>query len=216
MAAVTAACLLAVAGGALDAWAYIGHGHVFANAQTGNVVLAAVALATGDVAEAARHAPSFLAFCAGLTVSRWAGAVLKQGRLNSRTVRLVCEAVALAVLALVAKRLANGTVTALVGFLAALQITALSHIGGWSFNTGMTTGNLRGAVSAAVAAALDRKNGEQRRRAIVLGLMCLCFATGATAEAAATFRWGDPALLAAAGTVLAAALVAWTVPDPVP
>ena len=36
------ACLFAVVGGYLDAYSYLAHGHVFANAQTGNVVFLAV------------------------------------------------------------------------------------------------------------------------------------------------------------------------------
>ena len=41
------ALLLALAGGFLDAFTFVGHGGVFANAQTGNVVLLAVGAATG-------------------------------------------------------------------------------------------------------------------------------------------------------------------------
>ena len=107
-------------------------------------------------------------------------------------------------------------VTAVVGLLAGVQITALSHIGGWSFNTGMTTGNLRGALSAASAVAIDPADRDKRRQALVLGGMCLCFALGAAAGSAGTLRWGDTALLGTAAAVLIAAAVARSVPDPVP
>ena len=40
--------VLAVAGGFLDAYTYICRGHVFANAQTGNIVLLGVNLAAGE------------------------------------------------------------------------------------------------------------------------------------------------------------------------
>src|SRR6185437_11215017 len=39
---VAVACLLSLSGGFLDAFTYIGHGGVFANAMTGNVVLMGV------------------------------------------------------------------------------------------------------------------------------------------------------------------------------
>jgi Na+/H+ antiporter NhaC len=42
------AALLAASGGFLDAFTYIGQGHVFANAMTGNVVLLGVYAATGN------------------------------------------------------------------------------------------------------------------------------------------------------------------------
>jgi uncharacterized membrane protein YoaK (UPF0700 family) len=40
------ACLLAASGGYLDSFTFLGHGRVFANAQTGNVVLLGVYAAT--------------------------------------------------------------------------------------------------------------------------------------------------------------------------
>jgi uncharacterized membrane protein YoaK (UPF0700 family) len=49
------AALLAIAGGFLDAFTYIAHGGVFANAQTGNVVLLGVFAARGDWLGAVRH-----------------------------------------------------------------------------------------------------------------------------------------------------------------
>ena len=45
--------LLALAGGFLDAYTYITCGGVFANAQTGNIVLMGISAAKGDCAKAA-------------------------------------------------------------------------------------------------------------------------------------------------------------------
>jgi uncharacterized membrane protein YoaK (UPF0700 family) len=36
---LTASALATMAGGAMDAWVYLAHGQVFANAQSGNIVL---------------------------------------------------------------------------------------------------------------------------------------------------------------------------------
>jgi uncharacterized membrane protein YoaK (UPF0700 family) len=52
---------------------YLAHGHVFATAQTGNVVLMAVAAVSGRLAEAATHAPSLMAFIAGVLASQLSG-----------------------------------------------------------------------------------------------------------------------------------------------
>jgi Protein of unknown function (DUF1275) len=46
----------------MDAWVYMDHGHVFANAQTGNVVLFGIHVAAGNFTAAARHVPSIMAF----------------------------------------------------------------------------------------------------------------------------------------------------------
>jgi uncharacterized membrane protein YoaK (UPF0700 family) len=56
--------------------------------------------------------------------------------------------VMLVALGLFADGMSDRVVTACVGFIAGVQITSLSHFGSWSFNTGMTTGNLLAGVSA--------------------------------------------------------------------
>ena len=212
--AVATSCAMTVAGGILDAWVYLDHGHLFATAQTGNVVLLGVALATGDGADAWRHVPPIAAFVAGLLLSRVSGTLLKRRGVNSRTIRLGVECVLLVALAAWADRLSNNAITACVGFLAALQITALSHIDGWSFNTGMTTGNLRSAASALSKALFNPRSSQDWLHAAVLGLICVAFAAGAIAGGFLTPRWHARTLLAVVGMVLAACLVSASAPDP--
>ena len=47
--------LLALAGGFMDAYSYMARGHVFANAQTGNILLFAVAISEGRSADSLRY-----------------------------------------------------------------------------------------------------------------------------------------------------------------
>jgi len=61
---------LATAGGFLDGFTYVGHGHVFANAMTGNVVLLGINSLSGSWQTALRHLPAILAFLAGVSVSQ--------------------------------------------------------------------------------------------------------------------------------------------------
>ena len=212
--ALSASCLLTAAGGMLDAWVYLDHGHIFANAQTGNIVLFAISLAAGDAAGAWRPIPSIAAFVVGLLRSRVAGTVLKRSGLNSRTIRLTAECVLLLALAGVADRFSDHVVTACVGFLAAVQITSLSHIGDWSFNTGMTTGNLRSAVSAFSKALFNPRSKPDWLHAAALANLCAAFALGAVAGSYLTPRWHGATLLAVASLVLAAVLVSRQAPDP--
>src|SRR6185436_10984004 len=60
------AVLLSVAGGFLDAFTWIAHHGVMANAQTANVVLLAVYAAMGQWEEALRRVPSIAAFLAAV------------------------------------------------------------------------------------------------------------------------------------------------------
>jgi len=63
------AVLLTLAGGFLDAFTFVGHGGVFANAQTGNVVLLGVEAAAGRWSAAVRHVPALLAYVAGVATA---------------------------------------------------------------------------------------------------------------------------------------------------
>ena len=213
-AAVISSVLITVAGGALDAWVYLAHGHVFANAQTGNVVLMMIATAGGHYAQAGSHLTSLAAFIAGLLISRQTGNLLKRMKLNSRDIRLGVECVLLTTLGYAANTLSDHTVIACVGFIAGLQITSLSHIGGWSFNTGMTTGNLRGAVSA--LSKVVSGSQEERAHALVMGALCAAFAIGALMAAWLTPRLGGLTLLPVAALVAATIAAAPRGLDPIP
>ena len=113
----------------MDAWVYLAHGQVFANSQSGNLVLMAIALAGGNTARAVTHLPSLLAFIIGMLASRRSGLALKRRRLNSRNVRPAAECVMLVALWPFIHRMPDRAVTACVGLIAGVQMTSLSHIG---------------------------------------------------------------------------------------
>jgi uncharacterized membrane protein YoaK (UPF0700 family) len=68
-----AALLLTAVGCFLDAFTFVGYGGVFANAQTGNVVLLGVDAGEQRWRSALMHAPPILAFLLGVTVATWLG-----------------------------------------------------------------------------------------------------------------------------------------------
>jgi uncharacterized membrane protein YoaK (UPF0700 family) len=61
--------MLATAGGFLDGFTYVGHGHVFANAMTGNVVLLGISFMSGSWDTAFNHLPPILAFLLGISAA---------------------------------------------------------------------------------------------------------------------------------------------------
>ena len=214
LSAVVASALATTSGGAMDAWVYLAHGHVFANAQTGNIVLMGVALAGGDVARAATHLPSLLAFVNGVLASRLSGELLKRNRLNSRNVRLGLECVMLVALGLFSHRMPERAVIACVGFIAGVHITSLSHIGSWSFNTGTTTGNLRAGVSA-LAKALTG-SAEEWPHAGTMFVLCCAFGAGAAGGAWLTPRLGGATLVPIAALIAVAIAAGPRGLDPIP
>jgi uncharacterized membrane protein YoaK (UPF0700 family) len=201
------ASLFAIVGGFLDAYSYLARGHVFANAQTGNVVLFGVRAAAGDWTSAWKTLPSILAYMCGVAVAR-----LQRVRPQKQTFRgtLVCQALELLVLLVLlffGRFVPDLCAVSLIAFSAALQNTSFSNVGPWQFNSAMTTSNLRNAVSGLVQLAMGETDPKLRGGAIVGSVVLLCFVAGALLGGACTLRLPayqlSPAVvLAAAGTLL--------------
>ncbi len=201
------ASLFAIVGGFLDAYSYLARGHVFANAQTGNVVLFGVRASAGNWASAWKTLPSILAFICGVAVAR-----LLRVRPQKQTFRatLICQALELLVLLgllFFGGFVPDFCVVPLIAFSSALQNTSFSSIGPWQFNSAMTTSNLRNAVSGWVQLALGETDPKLRGEAIVGSVILLCFSGGALLGGVWTLRVPAypllPAVvLAAAGTLL--------------
>ena len=61
--------LLAIVGGFLDAYTYLCRGQVFANAQTGNMVLFGIKMMEGHIIQALYYALPILAFFIGIVIA---------------------------------------------------------------------------------------------------------------------------------------------------
>ena len=71
--------LLSLSGGFMDAYSYIERGKVFANAQTGNMLLLGVNIAEGHYSLIIHYLFPILAFVIGIALSEWIH--IKQKRL---------------------------------------------------------------------------------------------------------------------------------------
>jgi len=194
--------LFAIVGGFLDAYSYLARGHVFANSQTGNIVLFAVRAAAGDWRSAGRTVPPVLAYMCGVAVAR-----LLRVRREKRTFRptLICEGLELVVLLgllFFGRFVPNFCAVALIAFFSALQNTSLSHVGPWPVNSTMSTSNLRHAVSGWVQLAIGERDPNLRGEAIVASVVSLCFLAGAVLGGVCTL--GLPAFALLPAVVLTA------------
>ena len=89
--------VLTLAGGFQDAYSYNCRGEVFANAQTGNIVLLGQNLASGNFQNALHYVFPLLAFLGGVYLSEWVRELCKgRGRLHWRQIVLAFEIVMLA------------------------------------------------------------------------------------------------------------------------
>ncbi len=86
------AVLLALSGGLMDAYSYLGRGKVFANAQTGNMLLLGVNIADGDWHQAAHYALPVLAFAFGIALAHTVKHVSHEHHLHWRQTSLLVEA----------------------------------------------------------------------------------------------------------------------------
>ena len=133
--------LLAAAGGFLDAYTYLLRGGVFANAQTGNIVLLGMRLAEGEPGRALGYLVPILAFAAGVAATeglrrRWAASPRgRAARLHWRQIVLGAEcAILLAVAFLPAGRWDMAANVA-ISFLCAMQVQAFRALEGNAFAT---------------------------------------------------------------------------------
>jgi uncharacterized membrane protein YoaK (UPF0700 family) len=197
--------LLALAGGFQDAYSFIALGGVFANAQTGNVVLLGVEAAREHWADASRHLPPLLAFVLGVVVAetlsrpRVAAAIRRPTRFA-----LLVEIVVLGVVGLLPRGVPSSAVVVMIAFTASVQVTMFRTLGAWPYNTTMVTGNLRTAAQAAYQVLADR-DPEALRKARSFAVVIVSFVAGALSGGWLTLHVGRHAIWISTG-VLAAAL----------
>lgn len=174
-----AAGLLAVAGGFLDAYTYLCRGGVFANAQTGNMVLLAVRAAEGDWRAAASCLVPIGAFVLGVLAAEEVKKVHRTaGRIHWRHTALLAEIAALAAAACIPLGTWDGAVNVLVSFVCALQVETFRKVRGNPFASTMCTGNLRSGTEA-LFHALDRRDRTLLGKSGCYFGVIACFLAGA-------------------------------------
>jgi uncharacterized membrane protein YoaK (UPF0700 family) len=140
---LAAGALLSAIGGFLDAYTYVGHGMVFANAQSGNVLLAALAIVNAQWSLAIRHIPPIIALFVGTFFVRAVQLISPRLGLRSATVCLAVEALVLLGNAALPADINDYLSTVSISFAAALQWSAFANIEGWTYTSIAATGNLR-------------------------------------------------------------------------
>lgn len=191
------AALLAIAGGFLDAYTYLSRGGVFANAQTGNMVLLAVRASEGRWQEAAAYLAPILAFAVGVLVAEGVRTCNPgRGQFHWRHTVLAVEIIALVAASLVPVGAWDGVVNVTVSFVCALQVEAFRKVQGYPFASTMCTGNLRSGTDALYHGVLTHDRTLLRRGACYFGVIA-CFLAGAALGGLLALRFPQRAVLAA-------------------
>lgn len=201
--AVAIGVLLAAVGGFLDAYTFVQHG-VFANAQTGNVVLFGVEAASRHWHEAVLRLLPIAAFMVGVVATETLARprVRRQVRRPLR-VALGAEIVILAGVACLPDDAPAAFVTIPVAFAASIQWSTFRMLVDAPYSTLLVTGNIRTATASAFHWIVDR-DLSAGRHARNFGAVVVAFAAGALIGAICTDNLGSPAVAVTSGLLLVA------------
>lgn len=138
--------ILTLAGGFMDAYSYMCRDHVFANAQTGNILLIGIHLSNGNFGAALRYFVPVIAFATGIMVSDMIRILLKHWNLmHWRQCSVICEALVLFSVGFLPQS-QNHIANSLISSACGIQVESFRKIHGNGIATTMCIGNLRGAT----------------------------------------------------------------------
>ena len=199
--------LLTLVGGFLDAYTYVLMGGVFANAQTGNVVLLAISLADLPKGSFLKFLLPVLSFVAGVMLSELVRANRNlQERSRWALLVIAFEIVVLALIGAFAGVLLPWTVNGTISFIAGLQYSSFKKVRNSPFATTMVTGNIRSATELAVRSFVKKDPGA-RRQAVVYLLVIVTFIAGASLGAITASTLKDASIFLCCGLLAAVALL---------
>ena len=201
------AVALSISAGYLDGFTYISHGHVFASAMTGNMVLLGISMATLS-AEAFNYAFPILAYVTGVIIAHilMRESVRRRLPLQPHVLALMIEIAVLLLVGFAPLHLSDRVLVPIITISTSMQNTSFRNIGTRTYNSVIMTGNLQ-TFSNALAAGTYPMTWSRLIEARDLGAVLLGFLSGAALGALITPRFGDhavvvPALLLAVGVGL--------------
>lgn len=199
-------CLLALVGGFLDAYTYICRGHVFANAQTGNIVLFGVKLSEKNISGAMAYLAPIVAFVSGIIIANFVQLKFKENQIiHWRQIILLLEVMTLIVVAGMPGEL-DSLANIMVSFVCSLQVESFRTVHGYNYASTMCTGNLRSATKS-LFEYFRTKDADQLRASKHYYGIILFFVIGAAVGAIASTLIDLKAVYLAAAGLLVVTLI---------
>lgn len=172
------AVFLSLSGGLQDAYTYLFRGKVFANAQTGNIVLLSSNLMDGNWERVLHYLVPLCAFALGvLTAEKMQEHFRNMQRLHWRQLVVLCEIVMLFVVGFFPQEW-NLMANALVSFACAMQVQTFRKVNGYAFASTMCIGNMRSGMDSLCSWVLNRNPAALKKSFYYWGIILL-FALGA-------------------------------------
>jgi Predicted membrane protein len=182
---------LAVVGGFLDAYTYIFRGGVFANAQTGNMVLMGISFSKGDFIKSGLYFIPIFAFFLGIVTTEY----LKRRFSNTdfiswQHITLGIEACMLLIIGFIPRQTVDLAVNTAVSFVCSLQVNSFRNVKGEPYATTMCTGNLRSGAEQLCRFLFDKKQVSLMKSLRYFAVI-LAFCCGAAAGAVITIMYKE-------------------------
>lgn len=195
------AFFLTMAGGFQDAYSYNCRGEVFANAQTGNIVLLGQNLSQGNLGQVIHYLIPLSAFLLGVYLTeRIQGKYKNYRQIHWRQIVLLAEIVMILIVGCMPQSV-NISANALLSFACAMQVNSFRKFRGMACATTMCIGNMRSAT-AALCRYHQTKNPEMKKQSIHYFLIVFIFAVGAAVGALFCRILEEKAIWMAAGLLL--------------
>lgn len=191
--------ILSVVGGYFDAYTYIARGGVFANAQTGNIVLLGVKLMEGDFLKALTYFIPIFAFVLGVFVAEYIRKVGNSKHLHWRQIIILIEILIVTAAAFMPNgekgfKTCDMIVNIAISFVCSLQVQSFRKIHGIACATTMCTGNMRSFADNLVQYT-DTKNKQFLKNAVKYFMINLFFIAGAIISAPITNIFGEMSVI---------------------
>lgn len=142
------AVFIILSGGFQDAYTYFARGRVFANAQTGNIVLMAASLFDNDMHKVLTYLIPVVSFIAGIFIAEAIHAHFKYSeKIHWRQGILIIEIVLLFSVGFLPTSL-NRLANAVVSLVCAFQVQTFHKVRGHAYASTMCIGNMRSGTEA--------------------------------------------------------------------
>lgn len=181
---------LSASGGLQDAYTYIGRGKVFANAQTGNIVLMSQAAFNGDLSRVLHYLIPLLSFALGVAAAEVIHIRYREAKhLHWRQLVLLVEILLLFGVGFIPNTL-DLAANALVSFACAMQVQAFRKVHGYPFASTMCIGNMRSGTEA-LCVYFHTRDREVLKKALTYFGVIGIFAVGAGLGSVLTARFAE-------------------------
>ncbi len=187
------AAFVVLSGGFQDAYTYCCRDGVFANAQTGNIVLMSGHLLDGEWMSALKYFIPVMSFLVGTCAAECVHCRFKNyEKIHWRQIILLCEIALLLAVGLIPQKL-NFFANALVSFVCALQVQTFHKVRGHVYASTMCIGNMRSGTEALCAYFRSHDKVILQKAATYFSLILL-FAVGAGVGGIITMHVGESAI----------------------